>query len=50
MIRWLRPELLPLLVNLSMLAFYLTQRSELGKILYWLGATILTAGLLKMRG
>lgn len=53
MTRWLlslRPEWLPLVVNCAMLAFYVVKRSEPGKILYWLGACLLTVGLLKMRG
>lgn len=43
------PEVIPLVVNLSMLAAYI-YRKEPGKILYWAGATLLTVGLLKMRG
>lgn len=53
MIRWIlsqRPEWLPLIVNLVMLAIYIVKRSEQGKILYWLGACLLTVGILKMRG
>lgn len=43
------PEVIPLVVNLAMLAAYIHRR-EPGKIFYWLGATLLTIGLLKMRG
>lgn len=53
MIRWLleqKPEWIPLGVNIGMLARYAWQRQEPGKILYWLGACLLTLGLLKMRG
>lgn len=46
----LKPELLPLAVNLAVLGYHVVKWVEPGKILYWLGATILTAGLLKMQG
>ena len=47
---WFKFELIPLVVNVSAFAYYLLLWSEPGKILYWLGASILTAGLLLMRG
>lgn len=43
------PEVLPLVVNMAMLAAY-AYRREPGKTLYWAGAVLLTLGLLKMRG
>jgi hypothetical protein len=43
-------ELLPLAVNVLCFTYYLWQRAEPGKILYWLGAILLTLGLLKMKG
>jgi hypothetical protein len=53
MIAWLLkqpPEYLPLTVNCLMLARYAYLRAEPGKILYWLGARLVTVGLIKMRG
>lgn len=52
MIAWLLrlpPEALPLVVNIGMLAAYIYRR-EPGKILYWIGACLLTVGLMKMKG
>jgi hypothetical protein len=46
----MRPELIALTVNALTLAWYIYQRAEPGKILYWTGAVILTIGLLKMKG
>lgn len=46
----MRFEWLPLLVNITGFTYYLCKWAEPGKILYWLGATLLTAGLLKMKG
>jgi len=46
----MRIELLPLAVNVCCLFYYIWQRQEIGKILYWLGAVLLTCGLLKMKG
>ncbi len=43
------PELLPLTVNLVMIGIALAQR-EFGKATYWLGAAVLTVGLMKMKG
>jgi LysM repeat protein len=43
------PEVLPLAVNLAMTASGIYTR-QAGKTLYWLGASILTVGILKMRG
>lgn len=45
----LPPEIIPLVVNLAMLAAYIYRR-EPGKTLYWAGACLLTVGLLKMHG
>ena len=53
LIAWLssqRPEWLALTLNVTILARYAWQWSEPGKILYWLGACILTCGLLLMKG
>jgi hypothetical protein len=46
----LTPEWIALAVNLCSLVYFVVKRAEPGKMLYWLGATILTAGLIKMRG
>lgn len=43
------PELLPLGVNLILFGIALT-KGEVGKATYWLGASILTIGILLMRG
>ncbi len=45
-----RIETIPLVVNAICTAYYLYQGAELGKLLYWVGATILTVGILIMRG
>ena len=42
-------EYIPLVVN-SLMTVAFVQRREWGKALYWSGATILTIGLIKMRG
>jgi len=52
MIRWLLalpPEIVPLVVNMAMLAAYLYRR-EPGKVMYWAGACLLTLGLMRMKG
>lgn len=54
----MRIEVLPLIVNVTCLAYYLCNgwgvRSHIpfepGKVLYWFGATFLTIGLLRMKG
>ena len=46
----MKPEWIALAVNLLCFAFYVYQGAEPGKILYWIGATIITAGLLLMNG
>lgn len=48
----LRAEWLPLVVNLLLAFRYcvLQRPVQPGKILYWIGATLLTAGLLLMKG
>lgn len=43
-------EILPLVVNICCTGYYLYQWDEPGKIIYWLGACLLTVGLLLMRG
>jgi hypothetical protein len=43
-------EFVPLVVNMCGFVYYLIRFTEPGKILYWLGAVILTLGLLKMKG
>jgi hypothetical protein len=46
----MKPEYLAIAVNLLCTSYYVWQRAELGKILYWAGATIITIGLLRMKG
>lgn len=43
-------ELIPLAMNAAITGYYLYQGNETGKILYWLGACIVTIGLLYMEG
>lgn len=43
-------EYLSLALNAVCFLWYAIQWKEPGKILYWLGATILIIGLVKMRG
>lgn len=43
-------EYLSLGLNLVCCLWYVVKWQEPGKILYWLGATILMVGLLKMKG
>jgi hypothetical protein len=43
------PEVLPLALNLVMFTVAAASR-EPGKSLYWLGASILTVGILMMKG
>lgn len=50
LIRNARPEWLALALNLTILTRYTLKFDEPGKILYWLGACILTCGLLLMKG
>lgn len=45
-----RFEFLPLVVNLMGFGYYAFKWEQPGKILYWLGASLLTMGLLKMKG
>lgn len=49
LLRRLPPEAVPLVVNVAMLVVY-TLRREPGKILYWIGACLLTVGLMIMKG
>jgi hypothetical protein len=43
-------EIIPLVVNVLTTAFYVFKADEPGKLLYWLGASIVTVGLYLMRG
>jgi len=43
-------ELIPLALNIGIFAYYLYQMQEVGKIFYWLGACLITLGLLWMKG
>lgn len=44
------PEILALVVNLATLVMILVERPfNSGRALYWLGATVLTIGLIRMR-
>lgn len=49
LLRRLPPETIPLLVNIGMLVIYVGRR-EPGKVLYWIGACLLTVGLMIMKG
>lgn len=46
----MKPEYVALTVNLSSTLFYIYTRQEPGKIIYWIGATLITVGLIKMKG
>lgn len=46
----MRIEWIPLGVNCVCFAYYLLKGSEPGKLCYWLGAILITVGLLKMKG
>jgi hypothetical protein len=46
----MRFEIVPLVVNVCGFVFYLVRWQGPGKVLYWLGASILTGGLLLMKG
>lgn len=46
----MKPEYLALAVNLSSTIYYAWTRQEPGKIIYWIGATLITVGLIKMKG
>lgn len=53
MLTWLssfKPEWLALALNVVTLTRYVVKWDEPGKTLYWLGACILTSGLLLMKG
>ena len=43
-------EVVPLALNIIILGLYIYRWDEPGKMLYWLGASILTSGLLLMKG
>jgi hypothetical protein len=51
--KW-RIEWAPLVMNSGIFIYYVCQElrgnDSVGRMLYWFGAIILTAGLLKMRG
>lgn len=46
----MKPEWIAVVVNVIILAIYVWQRAEPGKILYWFGATCIVSGLLMMKG
>ncbi len=49
--RGFRPEYLVLFLNMVCVGYYLTRwRTEPGKLMYWLGASLLMVGLLRMKG
>lgn len=53
MIHWLlaqRPEWLALSLNLVILSRYVWLWNEPGRIIYWVGACLITVGLLLMKG
>ncbi len=43
-------EVVPIAMNLCIIAIYVYRWDEPGKIVYWLGATILLVGILMMKG
>lgn len=45
-----KPEYIALAVNVLTTIWYIAQRSEPGKIIYWIGSTLITVGLVKMKG
>ena len=45
-----RIEWIPLAMNICITGWYVVDGQEIGKILYWSGATLLTTGLLFMGG
>ena len=47
---YMKPEVLALVVNVFTLGYYTYHNAEPGKILYWLGAVLLTLGLMRMKG
>lgn len=51
---WFKPEWLALAVNVVCTGYYLVLWwmgvAEPGKLLYWVGSTILVAGLILMKG
>ena len=46
----IKPEWVSLVVNALTLVTYVVRWSEPGKMLYWAGATLITAGLLLLKG
>lgn len=45
----MRIEIIPLIINIGIAAYYIWYW-ETGHVLYWVGAVIVTVGLLFMRG
>ena len=45
-----RPEVFAFVLNTACFFIYMIRGEEPGKILYWLGASVLTLGLLLMKG
>ena len=43
-------EVIPLVMNLGICIYYLWQGQEIGKAIYWGGASLITLGLLFMKG
>jgi hypothetical protein len=43
-------EAAPILINLFLFLAYLWKWDEPGKVIYWLGATVLSVGLYIMKG
>ena len=43
-------EVIPLMMNVGICVYYLWQWQEPGKAIYWGGASVLTLGLLFMKG
>ena len=46
---WFKPEAFQIALAVVCVAVYMTERQP-GKVLYWVGVIILTAGLYLMRG
>lgn len=45
-----RIEWIPLVMNIAITGYYVYAGDEMGKILYWSGAVLVTTGLLFMKG
>jgi len=46
----MRIEIVPMLMNICITLYYLHKGDELGHVVYWFGAAIITVGLYMMRG